>query len=122
MGSSPINLAVRFILEIIALLAFLWWGWNQTSGILRFVLAIGIPILAAVVWGVFAVPDDPSRSGKAPVKVPGILRLAIECVFFIAAALALFSTGASTLGWIFAVAIVIHYAASYDRIQWLVRR
>lgn len=121
MGSNPINLAVRFILEIGALLALGWWGWNLADGILRFVLAVGIPVLAAVVWGTFAVPDDPSRSGKAPVRVSGIVRLLIELAFFIAATWALFSTGASTLGWIFAIAVVIHYAVSYDRILWLVR-
>ncbi len=122
MGSNPINLAVRFVLEIVALMALGWWGWNQAEGSLRFVLAFGIPILAAVIWGTFAVPDDPSRSGRAPVKVPGIVRLLLELAFFAAATWALFAAGASTLAWIFGAAVLIHYVVSYDRIQWLIRR
>ena len=122
MGSNPINLAVRFILEIAGFLVLGRWGWLQGEGFMRFVLALGIPILAAVLWGTFAVPDDPSRSGKAPVRVPGIVRLLLELGFFAASTWTLFAVGASTLGWIFGVAVLIHYVISYDRILWLVRR
>ena len=122
MGSHPVNLALRFILEIAGLVALGWWGWNQGEGILRFVLAFGIPILAAVLWGTFAVPDDPSRSGKAPVQVPGIVRLLLELAFFVSATWSLFAVGAATLGWIYGIAVLIHYLASYDRILWLVRQ
>jgi hypothetical protein len=51
MGSHPINLAIRFLLELSALLAMGVWGWRQSEGWLRFVLALGIPIIVAVVWG-----------------------------------------------------------------------
>ena len=122
MGSNPINLAVRLILELIGLVALGWWGWNQADGILRFVLAIGIPVLAATIWGTFAVPDDPSRSGRAPIPVPGVLRLLIELAFFAASTWALFAMGLTTLGWIYAVVTVVHYVVSYDRIAWLVRQ
>jgi hypothetical protein len=122
MGSNPVNLAVRFLLEIAGLAALAWWGWNQGDGILRYVLALGIPILAAVLWGTFAVPDDPSRSGKAPVPVPGIVRLLLELAFFTAATWALFASGLATLAWIYGGIVLVHYAVSYDRILWLVRR
>lgn len=58
MGSNPINLTVRFFLELTALIAMGFWGWKQGEGLLRFVLALSIPIVAAVMWGVFAVPND----------------------------------------------------------------
>ena len=122
MGSHPINLAVRFILEIAGLVALGRWGWNQGEGILRYALALGIPILAAVLWGTFAVPDDPSRSGKAPVPVPGSVRLMLELAFFAAATWSLFMAGPSTWAWIFGIAVLIHYAVSYDRILWLIGR
>ena len=95
MGSHPVNLALRFLLEIAALVAIGYWGWTQHTGVLRFVLAIGGPVLAAVLWGTFAVPDDPSRSGKAPVAVPGIIRLALELAIFAFAAWALYDAGNS---------------------------
>ena len=122
MGSNPINLAVRFILEMTGLVALGWWGWNQGEGVLRFMLALGIPFLAAVIWGTFAVPDDPSRSGEARVPVPGIVRLVLELAFFIAATLSLFAVGVTTLGWIYGIAVLIHYVVSYDRVMWLVRQ
>ena len=51
MGSHPINLAIRFLLELSALLAMGVWGWRQSEGWFRFLLALGIPVIAAVVWG-----------------------------------------------------------------------
>ena len=122
MGSNPINLAVRFILELAGMVALGWWGWNQGEGILRFLLALGIPFLAAVLWGTFAVPDDPSRSGEARVPVPGIVRLMLELAFVGLATWSLFATGLTTLGWIYGIAVLIHYVISYDRVMWLVRQ
>jgi hypothetical protein len=89
-GSNPINLAVRFILEMTGMVALGWWGWNQGEGVLRFVFALGIPFLAAVLWGTFAVPGDSSRSGDARVPVPGIVRLIFELAFFVGATWSLF--------------------------------
>jgi len=57
-------------------------GWNLCDGILKFVFAIGIPALMADSWGIFAVKGDPSRSGKAIVQTPGIVRLFMEFLFF----------------------------------------
>jgi hypothetical protein len=122
MGSNPINLLGRFILEIAGLVALGWWGWNQAEGILRFLLALGIPLLAAILWGTFAVPNDPSRSGEAKVPVPGIVRLLLELAFFASATWVLFNMELSTLGWIYGIASLIHYLISYDRIAWLVRQ
>jgi quinol-cytochrome oxidoreductase complex cytochrome b subunit len=119
MGSHPINLAVRFILEITALVSLGYWGWQIGEGWVSYLLAVGAPILAALVWGTFAVPGDPSRSGKAPVPVPGLVRLILELLIFGLACWALFATGLMTQGRIFCVVVILHYAVSYDRILWL---
>lgn len=119
MGSHPINLAARFLLELGALLGFARWGWTLGDGFVRVVLAVVLPLVAAAVWGMFNVPGDPSRSGKAPVPVPGWVRLLLELVFFSAAAVGWFAIGATVGGVIFTAAVVVHYAASYDRLQWL---
>jgi len=81
-----------------------------------------LPILAAVVWGTFAVLDDPSRSGNAPVPVSGAIRLVLELVFFALATYALYSTGKEQYAWIFLGIVLIHYAISYDRIAWLLKQ
>jgi hypothetical protein len=122
MGSNPINLVVRFFLEITSLMAMGFWGWNQGKGSLRFLLAFAIPAIAAVLWGVFAVPDDPSRSGHALVPTPGILRLALELTFFSFATWALYSAGAIRASWIFGIVTLVHYILSYDRLYWLIKQ
>jgi hypothetical protein len=110
------------VLELSALLATGIWGWQQREDWLRFTLALGIPLLLAAVWGVFAVPGDPSRSGKAPMPVPGWLRLVIELAFFALGVWALYDLGYTTPAWVLGVLVVVHYLASYDRIRWLLAR
>lgn len=121
MGSSPINLALRFALELAALISFGYWGWNASSGPVRFVLALGLPLIAAFLWGIFAVPHDPSRSGKAPIPVPGVMRLFLEFDFFVLAALAIADLGSWGLALAFGAVVILHYIASYDRVAWLLR-
>ncbi len=119
MGSHPINLALRFILELAVLASVGTWGWKQSDGWFRYALAIGNPILLAAIWGTFAVPEDPSRSGAAPIVTPGIIRLGIELAFFTIASLALYDMGQNRLCFILASTVLAHYIISYDRILWL---
>ena len=121
MGSHPINLAFRFILELTALLLIGIWGWQQSEMWLKFILAFGIPMALAAVWGIFAVPNDPSRSGKAPIIIPGILRLIIELLIFSFAIWTLYDLGYIKLFWIIGLLVVIHYIISYYRILWLLK-
>ena len=122
MGSHPVNLAIRFLLEVACLAALGYWGWRQGPGPLRWILAIGLPIIAAVLWGTFAVPNDPSRSGTAPVPVPGVVRLLLELAFFAVGTWVLYQTGRPQLGLIFGAIVVVHYLASYDRVVWLINQ
>jgi len=122
MGSHPINLIIRFLLEIIALFSVGLWGWKQSDGWLRFVLAIGIPIILAAIWGTFAVPNDPSRSGSAPIVTPWIIRLLIELGFFAFATWSVYDMGFSKISLALCITVVLHYILSYDRIMWLICR
>ncbi|HEY5376661.1 MAG TPA: DUF2568 domain-containing protein [Polyangiaceae bacterium] len=56
-----------------------------------------MPLAAAVAWGTLAVLGDPSRNGRAPIRVRSWQRLALELLVFAggAAALAAGSVGAS---------------------------
>jgi hypothetical protein len=121
MGSHPLNLALRFLLEVAALVAIGYWGFDQYDGIWRFVVGIGGPVIAALIWGTFAVPEDPSRSGRAPVPIPGVLRLVLELSLFGFAVWALNDAGSPILALILASITIVHYALSYDRVAWLVR-
>lgn len=121
MSHHPLNLAVRFLLELAALGCMGFWGWNQSHGIARYMLAVGVPLLAAVMWGVFRKPGDASSSGEAPVKTPGTVRLMLELVFFGFATWTLWNLAYVILAVILGTLIFVHYALSYDRIQWLIR-
>ena len=119
MGYNPINLMVRFLLEMTTLVAAGMWGWKIDDGWIRYLWALGIPILLAILWGIFAVPNDPSRSGSAPVPIPGWLRLLLELLIFTIGAWSLYATGHSMSSSIFVIVVIIHYGFSYDRILWL---
>lgn len=122
MSTHPLNLVFRFILELAGLFATGYWGWTQHQGFSRFLWAIGLPLLLAILWGIFAVPDDPSRSGAAPIPVPGILRLLLELVIFAIGIWCCFAAGKPSWGWILGVAVILHYLVSYDRIVWLLQQ
>lgn len=113
MSSHPVNLAVRFALEIAALVAMGHWGWTQHTGAVRWLWAIGLPVVAAAVWGTFRVPGDP---GNAPVAVPGSVRLALEAVFFAGAVWLLVQADRPTAALIMGGVLVVHYLVSYDRV------
>jgi hypothetical protein len=119
MSSNPINLSVRFLLEIAALISMGIWGWQNGEGIMRYVLAFGIPMIAAGIWGTFRVPNDP---GSAPVAIPGILRLAYEFGFFGFAVWALIDVNYVKFGWALVIILAIHYIISYDRIMWMIKQ
>lgn len=119
MSSNPINLTLRFLLELSALFSIGVWGWQKGEGLTSYLFAIVLPVIAAAIWGTFRVPNDP---GHAPVAIPGILRLAYEVVFFGFATWALMDASYVTLGWAIAIILIIHYIISYDRVIWLIKQ
>jgi hypothetical protein len=121
MGSHPANLAWRFLLELLALGSIGYWGWTQHDGVARWLWVIGLPVVTAVLWGTFAVPNDPSRSGQAPVPTPGMIRLLLELLIFAAAVILLRVSQQNFLSSALVVMVIVHYAISYDRIIWLWR-
>ena len=123
MGANPINLAVRFILEIAALAAIGQWAWQLAEKTwLRVLFTIAAVVLSAAVWGTFAVPNDPSRSGHAPIPTLGWVRLLLELAFFFFAVWSFFATGGKIWGTVLAVVTLVHYLVSYDRVIWLLKQ
>ncbi|TPI23863.1 YrdB family protein [Mesorhizobium sp. B2-1-8] len=122
MGNAWWNLTLRFLLELAALLGLGMAGWSLSDGAWRWVLAIALPLASAAAWGTFAVLNDPSRSGRAPVPVPGAVRLALEFVVLFGGAAGFHVAGHTAMGIIMAVLIVITYAFSLDRLAWLLRQ
>ena len=115
------NLALRFGLELGALAGLGFAAWTITSGPVRWTALTLVPITAAVTWGVFNVVDDPSRSGTAPIEVDGRVRLAIEVLLMVGGAVAITVSGQREIGIVFLILVTAHYAASWNRVEWLVR-
>jgi Protein of unknown function (DUF2568) len=120
---TPWVLSLRFGLEIGSLIALGAWARRAAGGgAPAWAAAIAAPLVAAAVWGIFAVPGDPSRSGKAPVRVSGGVRIVIEMAVFFGGAASLVS-----LGWwpwfdAFIAAFVVHHAGTAKRLLWLTRQ
>jgi hypothetical protein len=113
------NLTLRFLLELAGLFALGYWGWTQHEGLLRVLLAVGAPLLAAALWGTFRVDNDP---GKAPVRVPGWARLLLEIAYFGGSVLALAASQQPNAALVFGALVLFNYAAMYDRLFWLLRQ
>jgi hypothetical protein len=99
-----VNLGIRFLLELAMLVALGWVGGEiGSSWPVSVLLAIALPVLAAVVWGMFIAP-------KAPRRLTDPAKLAVELVLFAAAAMGLAIVGHLVLAAVLAVAFVINTA------------
>ncbi len=116
MSKNPLNLALRFLLELAAMFAVGYWGFTQFSGLTRYLLAFGLPLAFSILWALFSTPGD---RPSAPVPVSGFLRLVLEFLLFGAAVAALYAAGRPGWSVVLLVLLLIHYALSYDRILWM---
>lgn len=94
-----LNLTLRFLLELCALVALGFWGATAVSGPWRYALAAFAPLLFAALWGLFASPKAPFKRGLTG-------QLLIEAVLFGGVVLALFGAGRPGLAVIFGVLVV----------------
>jgi hypothetical protein len=104
MGNA--NYALRFVLEIAALVALAYWGFSEFGGVVQWLIGLGAPLLVAVVWGTFMSPKA-SRPTVDPV------RLLIEVAVFGAGVAALLAGDAPALGTVFAALAVVHLALTF---------
>ena len=102
---ESLTLLVRFLLELCMLGALGYWGFKTgDSAAMKWVLGLGAPTLAAVVWGLFIAP-------KATVGVPMPVWIGLQVIVFGAAALALASVAPQQLATSFVLAVVLDGAA-----------
>ncbi|PJN56345.1 hypothetical protein PAEVO_30680 [Paenibacillus sp. GM2FR] len=97
-----LNLALRFILELILLFSIGYWGFHYGSGLMAQVaLGIGLPLLAAVIWGMTISP-------KARIKLPLAVVLLIEFLIFTTAVACQVSSGFITFAIVFAFVALVN--------------
>jgi hypothetical protein len=96
------NLAVRFLLELCALVALGYWGFQTGEGIvMKVVLGIGAPFLDAILWGTFGSP-------KAKIKLSLPFHIFLEFIVLGLPAIALYVSGRPQLAWIYGICVVIN--------------
>ena len=101
------NLTVAFMLELWALGALGYWGFQTGNGLLmKLLLGIGAPLIAAVAWGLFVAP-------KASIPVPSPVRLLIELAVFGAAAAGLWQRDHATMAIALLVILVVNHGLIY---------
>ncbi|HSK92813.1 MAG TPA: YrdB family protein [Candidatus Angelobacter sp.] len=117
MSQHPLVLGYHFLLELVALVAFGYWGWTQHAGVGRWLWTIGLPVVAAVAWALLRAPGD---GPDATIAIPGIARLALELLVLGGAAFLLWRAGQPLAAGAFAVLIVIDYILQFDRVGRLI--
>jgi hypothetical protein len=96
-GVKTANLGLKFLLELVAIAAFTYWGASRSPVILAVILAIAVPAVFVAAWGMWAAPRSPRR-------LPRQTRVPFELGCFTLAAVALIAAGATVAG--IAVAVV----------------
>jgi len=101
-GIKVVNLGVRFLLEIMALIILGYWGFQiSQSTIMKIILGIGAPLLTAVIWGMFGAP-------KASYLLTGFPFLLLEIIIFGLPVVALFFIEKQNLAYIYGLITVIN--------------
>ena len=85
-------LTLRFLCELVALGAFVWWGWP--------LLGILVAVAVAVFWGALVGP-------KSSRRLPDPWRLAAELAIFAGATAALVAVDQTIFALLFATAAVV---------------
>ena len=101
-----LNLAIRFLCEVAAVLAVAYWGFRSGPGPARWGLALLAPAAVIVVWLLFVTPDPVMELARP-------LQVAIELGVWAAAAAALLATGHLTIAVVFAILAVGSGALNY---------
>ena len=96
------NLALRFVLELGALAALGYAGFQTDRGmLLRVLVGVGAPVLAGVLWSMFVAP-------AAQTRLPDPWRVIPEFTVFGSAAAGLALAGHPTLGGAFATVTIVN--------------
>lgn len=109
-GSSTlgaVNAAVRFLLELAALVAVGYWGYSlgQTQ-LVKLGVGIGLPVVVAAVWAAFGSPAAPYRLGQP-------WRVLLEVLILGGAAVTLYLLDRPVLAAGFAVVAAINTVVLY---------
>ena len=106
------NVGLAFFLELVMLVSLGYWGfYGEKSVLAKWMLGIGIPLLVAVVWGIFFAPNAGHRLNSTS----GLL---VSLLLFLLSAAALFYAQHPTLAIIFALVAIANRVLALVWKQW----
>lgn len=109
---ANLNLVLAFALELAMLAVFAYFGFRVTDhALVRWMLAIGLPVATAMLWGLVLAPKAAHRLPM----VPGIL---LSLGLFLLAALALYRSEQPVLAIVMSVAAILHALLALLWKQW----
>jgi hypothetical protein len=108
---KQLNLALKFLLEIAALVAIGIWGASLADGAVAVLCAIALPAVAAVLWGLLAAP-------RARRRLPLRWRAPFELGVFALGALALWRAASATSAAVLAFFVVANAVLLTTFGQW----
>lgn len=101
------NQGLRFLLELCALAALGWSGYQVNASLpVRIAAAVALPLAAAGAWSVWGAPASSRQLGTGP-------RLVLELAVFGGAALALWLAGRQGIALGFAAVCVVNRALMF---------
>lgn len=101
-------LTAFFLLELCAMVAFGYWGYHIQVGVfLRIILAVAVPLIVAILWGMLLSPKASFPIFSYPV------RNALKLIVFAGASAALYASGLGILGIIFLALSLLLAAAVF---------
>jgi hypothetical protein len=103
---AAVNDGLRFLLELAVLASLAYWGVSEHGGLAQWVLGLGAPAAAAVVWGAFVAP-------KAAHPATDPLRLLLELAVFGSGVAALAAADKPGLALVFAALALVHLALTF---------
>lgn len=102
-----INTGLSFLLELLALAIFGYFGYQlNLPGWGRVIAAVIIPLVVAILWGIFAAPNSSTR-------LKGLRLLVFKTVVFGAAVLVLYYVDYPSLAIIMFVIVVVNLALEF---------
>lgn len=99
-----LNNLVSFLLELAMLGALSFWGFHAGStGLIKWLLGLGVPVLVIIFWGTFMAPHASNRIAWPWLPVVSLL-------LFLVSAAALYSAGERSIAVVFAAIAVVNGA------------
>lgn len=100
---KTLNLALAFLLELVMLYAIGYWGFKlKQDTAVRWAAGIGLPLLAAVLWGVLLAP-------KSVVASPFVVKMAGKFILLLIASLLLYNEGKQQMAIAFIIVVIINF-------------